>query len=112
MALALAAATNLVSKVGVGRAITLGMKSIFTPLNTVSVRKHEIELVRQYLNNTRTNDQYVVVIGGKGLGKSCLVNTKLDEIVYNVLGGSQINLDKLEAKRDMYWIILTMCSEK
>jgi hypothetical protein len=64
-------------RVGLRRAITLGWESYFKTTSPLSVRKPEI----QRLNKSITSMEkgiYITVIGGKGNGKSCLIDTTLN----------------------------------
>lgn len=68
-------AAGLVPRVGPGRAIMLGLSSrLFLRAETVSQRRVEVEKVRMALSNAN-KDQYVVVAGSKGVGKTCIVET-------------------------------------
>ena len=75
--LALISAAGLIPRVGFGRAITLGWRSYFKTTSPLSVRKSEI----QKLNDSilcMVKGSYITVIGGKGNGKSCLIDTALN----------------------------------
>ena len=76
----LTALSNLgaLPKVGAGRALTLYMKSRFTPASPFSVRAKEISFLRSRLASLRRG-HYLVVTGGKGLGKSCLIDSVLSQ---------------------------------
>ena len=66
---------GLVPRVGPGRAFVLGLSSrIFLRAKTVSQRTKEVEKMRTALSNAN-KDQYVVVAGPKGVGKTCIVET-------------------------------------
>jgi hypothetical protein len=75
--LALISAAGVIPRVGFGRAITLGWRSYFRTTSPLSVRKSEI----QQLNDSilcMEKGSYITVIGGKGNGKSCLIDTTLN----------------------------------
>ena len=76
----LTALSNLgaLPKVGAGRALTLYMRSKFTPASPFSVRAKEISFLRSTLASLRRG-HYLVVTGGKGLGKSCLIDSVLSQ---------------------------------
>jgi hypothetical protein len=64
-------------RVGIGRAFVLGLKSSFNFRYTpISVRTDEIRSLKSKLKHL-PRGRYVVVIGGKGVGKSCLIDTTL-----------------------------------
>ena len=70
-----AVVAGLVPRVGPGRAFVLGLSSrIFLRAKTVSQRTVEVEKMRTALSNAN-RDQYVVVAGPKGVGKTCIVET-------------------------------------
>jgi hypothetical protein len=49
-----------------------------TPVTIRSHRKAEINVLLNHLKNLEEG-QYVVVVGGKGIGKSCLIRTALEK---------------------------------
>ena len=63
-------------KAGAGRALTLNLMSMFTKAAPFSVRAKEINFLRSNLNALRRG-HYILVTGGKGLGKTCLINSAL-----------------------------------
>jgi hypothetical protein len=67
---------GLVPKVGLVRAFVLGWKSIFSFPNTISVRQNDIKNLYKSIS-TLSRGNYIVVTGGKGFGKTCLVQTVL-----------------------------------
>ena len=75
--LALLSATGAVPRLGFGRAITVGWRSYFRTTTPVSVRKTEIKRLSKSLRNIKQGS-YITIIGGKGNGKSCLVDTTLN----------------------------------
>jgi len=66
-------------KIGLGRACMLGIRSKFTKPQKQSQRKSDIEIIlRKYVNNKSLEaDQYLVVQGQKGIGKTCVIRTAL-----------------------------------
>ena len=75
--LALVSVAGVIPRVGFVRALTLGYKSYFKTTHPLSVRKSEI----QHLNDTilrMKRGSYIIVTGGKGYGKSCLIDTTLN----------------------------------
>lgn len=71
-----AAALGLAPRVGPMRAIVLALSTRFSPAKSVSQR-NEVRTLRNMLSNAQ-RDQYVVVSGPKGVGKSCMVDTSLE----------------------------------
>jgi hypothetical protein len=69
-------AFGIAPKVGVGRSIVLALKPILSFLPNSSVRKKDMKILSQKLA-TLSGGRYVVVTGGKGFGKSCLIQTAL-----------------------------------
>jgi len=104
---ALAAAAGLVPRVGPGRAVLLGLSRIFRRAETVSQRT-EVEKVRTALSNCN-EDQYVVVAGPKGVGKTCIVETATEKtfgvVSVNVQPGK--TLDNIQS--DVFTAV-TRCS--
>jgi hypothetical protein len=74
--LAVLSTLGAVPKVGAGRALTLHLKSILTSASPFSIRSKEINYLRSNLKALRKG-HYLVVTGGKGLGKTCLINSVL-----------------------------------
>jgi hypothetical protein len=64
-------------KVGCGRAIILHFQSKFRSASPYSVREKEIKFLRSKLESF-DRGRYVVVTGGKGLGKTCLIDSVLN----------------------------------
>lgn len=64
-------------RVGLVRALTLGLRSAIKTTNPLSVRTPEIVALRETLQSLQKG-QYVTVIGGKGNGKSCLIDSCLN----------------------------------
>ena len=64
-------------KVGCGRAIVLHFQSKFRSVKPYSVRDEEIKLLRSTLESFGRG-RYLVVTGGKGLGKTCLIHSVLN----------------------------------
>ena len=74
-----AIALGVVPRVGPGRAFILALDSrLFLRAKPVSQRKEELSKLRKVLSNAHT-DQYVVVVGPKGVGKTCVVNTATEK---------------------------------
>ena len=66
-------------KIGFGRACMLAVRSkFFKPLKQ-SQRKNDIEIIlRDYVNNkSQELDQYLIVQGPRGIGKTCAIRTAL-----------------------------------
>ncbi|RYH01490.1 hypothetical protein EON65_48335 [archaeon] len=64
-------------RIGLVRALTLGWRSAVKTTYPLSVRKAEVVALRETLQSLEKG-QYVTVIGGKGNGKSCLIDTCLN----------------------------------
>ncbi len=66
-------------KIGFGRACMLGIRSIFNKPCKQSQRETDIEIIlREYVNNKSLQpDQYIIVQGQKGIGKTCAIETAL-----------------------------------
>jgi hypothetical protein len=69
-------AVGLVPRVGPMRAIVLALSTRFRRAPEVSQRANELRDLRSMLSTVQKN-QYVVVCGPKGVGKTCLVDTAL-----------------------------------
>jgi hypothetical protein len=69
---------GLIPRVGFGRAIVLFGQSLFPrfKLEVKSVRIKEIGELKKQLTAIRSG-RYLVITGGKGYGKSCLIETAL-----------------------------------
>ena len=68
---------GVIPRVGLVRAVSLGFKSYFKTTYPLSVRKSEI---KQLSDSIQWMDQgeYITVTGGKGIGKTCLIDTTLN----------------------------------
>ena len=75
--LALVSAAGVLPRVGLVRALSLGFKSYFETTYPLSVRKSEIKHLN-YLILRMKKGSYITVIGGKGNGKTCLIDTTLN----------------------------------
>ena len=75
--LALISATGAVPRLGFGRALTLGWGSYFRTTHPLSIRKAEILRLNESILSMKQGS-YITVIGGKGNGKSCLIDTALN----------------------------------
>ena len=75
-----AAALGLAARFGPMRAIVLALSTRFRRAQDVSQRANEVRTLRSMLSTVR-KDQYVVVSGPKGVGKTCLVDTALQYTV-------------------------------
>ena len=91
-------------RVGPLRALTLGLRSrLFMRAPRVSQRTQELASLRAKLSFP-PSEQYIIVSGPKGVGKSCIVNTVMQEtfgvVRVNVQPGSdmeKINTDVFDA---------------
>jgi hypothetical protein len=84
-------------RVGPGRAIALGMKSLLFPSNNInSVRVPLVKNVCESVVNLAP-DTFVVVPGQKGIGKTVAISTALR----NKCGVVQINVDAGDSKEDI-----------
>jgi hypothetical protein len=87
---------GIAPRVGLGRALTLGWRSAFKTTYPLSVRTNEVNRLR----NTFTylgKGTYTVVIGLKGSGKSCVINTSLN----HTFGVVKTNVRK--------YVLITVC---
>jgi hypothetical protein len=67
---------GIAPKVGVGRSIILALNSTLSSLSTPSARKLDMTVLCRKIDSL-SRGQYVLVTGGKGFGKSCLIETAL-----------------------------------
>lgn len=75
--LVIGSAAGFIPRVGLGRALTLGFKSYFKTTYPLSVRKSEIKQLSDSILEM-DKGRYITVIGGKGMGKTCLIDTTLN----------------------------------
>ena len=75
--LALLSVTGVIPRVGIVRALMLGWRSYFQTINPLSVRKSEVNKLNKSII-CLLKGRYIVVTGGKGIGKSCLIDTTLN----------------------------------
>ena len=68
---------GVLPRVGIIRALTLGWRSRFKTTYPLSVRKSEIRELSESIR-VMEKGSYIAVIGGKGNGKSCLIDTTLN----------------------------------
>jgi hypothetical protein len=78
--LALLSVAGAVPRLGFGRAITFGWRSYFRTTHPLSVRKAEVERLSESLRDIKQGS-YITITGGKGNGKSCLIDTTLNRHV-------------------------------
>jgi hypothetical protein len=83
-------------RVGLRRAILLGWRSYFKTTSPLSVRKLEIQQLTESITMMEKGS-YITVIGGKGNGKSCLIDTTLNR---------HFGVVKLSVSRHLLCIIL------
>jgi hypothetical protein len=77
--LALVSAAGL-PLVGPGRALTLGWRSYFKSTHPMSVRSSDVNELKYFLVRMKRGS-FITYTGGKGLGKSCLIDTALNRLV-------------------------------
>ena len=75
--LALVSVAGVIPRVGLVRALSLGFKSYFETTYPLSVRKSEIKHLNDSILRMKKGS-YITVIGGKGNGKTCLIDTTLN----------------------------------
>ena len=75
--LALGSVAGFIPRVGFGRALSLGFKSFIKTTYPLSVRKSEIKQLNESILRMKKGS-YIVVIGGKGNRKTCLIDTTLN----------------------------------
>ena len=72
-----ASAAGVIPRVGLVRALSLGYKSYFKTTYPLSVRESEIKQLNDSILLLKKGS-YITVTGGKGNGKTCLINTTLN----------------------------------
>lgn len=75
--LALVSFAGVIPRVGLVRALSLGFKSYFNTTYPLSVRASEIKQLNDSILRMK-NGHYITVTGGKGNGKTCLIDTTLN----------------------------------
>jgi hypothetical protein len=75
--LGLFSVAGVIPRVGFVRAFTVGWRSHFKKTYPLSVRKSEIQLLDDSIKSIEKGS-YITVIGGKGNGKSCFIDTTLN----------------------------------
>ena len=75
--LALISGAGVIPCVGLVRALSLGFKSYFKTTYPLCVRKSDINKLSDSLLWMEQGD-YITVTGGKGIGKTCLIDTTLN----------------------------------
>jgi len=75
--LALVSGAGVIPRVGLVRALSLGFKSYFTTTYPASVRASEIKQLNDSILRMKKGS-YITVTGGKGNGKTCLIDTTLN----------------------------------
>ena len=68
---------GVIPRVGLVRALSLGYKSYFQTTYPLSVRESEIKQLNDSILLLKKGS-YITVTGGKGNGKTCLINTTLN----------------------------------
>ncbi len=77
LALATVSVAGFIPRVGLVRALSLGFKSYFKTTYPLSVRASEIKLLNDSILRMKKGS-YITVTGGKGNGKTCLIDTTLN----------------------------------
>ncbi len=77
LALVTGSFAGFIPRVGLVRAFSLGLKSYFKTTYPLSVRKSDINQLSDLLLWMEKGD-YITVTGGKGIGKTCLIDTTLN----------------------------------
>jgi hypothetical protein len=77
LALISGSVAGVIPRVGLVRALSLGFKSYFKTAYPLSVRKSDINKLSDSLLWMEKGD-YITVTGGKGIGKTCLIDTTLN----------------------------------
>ena len=75
--LVLGSVAGVIPRFGLGRALSLGVKSYFKTSYPLSVRQVEIKQLSDSILWMEKGD-YITVTGGKGIGKTCLIDTTLN----------------------------------
>ena len=75
--LALISGAGVIPRVGLVRALSLGFKSYFKTTYPLSIRKSDINQLSNSLLWMQKGN-YITVTGGKGIGKTCLIDTTLN----------------------------------
>ncbi len=75
--LLLGSVAGVIPRVGLGRALLLGFKSYFKTSHPLSVRASEMKHLSDSLLRMKRG-MYITVTGGKGNGKTCLIDTALN----------------------------------
>jgi hypothetical protein len=75
--LALGSVAGFIPRVGLVTALSLGFKSYFKTTYPLSVRKSEIKQLNESILRMKKGS-YIAVTGGKGNGKTCLIDTALN----------------------------------
>ena len=68
---------GVIPRVGPVRALSLRFKSYFKTTQPLSVRKSDINQLSNMLLSMERGE-YITVTGGKGIGKTCLIDTTLN----------------------------------
>ena len=74
---ALFSVAGAIPRFGIGRALVVGWRSYPFKTYPLSVRRDEIQLLNDSIKSLEKGS-YITVIGGKGDGKSCLIDTCLN----------------------------------
>ena len=77
LALVTGSVAGFIPRVGLVRALSLGFKSYFKTTYPLSVRKSEIKQLNESILRMKKGS-YITVTGGKGNGKTCLIDTALN----------------------------------
>ena len=75
--LAVVSVAGAMPRVGLVRAFTLGWRSYFKTSYPLSIRKSEVKTMLDEVTLWMHKGSYIVVTGGKGIGKTCMIDTTL-----------------------------------
>ena len=77
LALVSGSIAGVIPRVGLVRALSLGFKSYLKTIYPLSVRASEIKQLNDSILRMKKGS-YIIVTGGKGNGKTCLIDTALN----------------------------------
>ncbi len=97
----LGSVAGIIPRVGLVRALSVGFRSYFRTAHPLSVRASEVQRLGDSLRWMEKGD-YIAVTGGKGIGKTCLIEAALNRQfgVVNISVSSSFVLESFNVSCD------------
>jgi hypothetical protein len=94
---------GIIPKVGFSRAVYLALRSkVRLRTMPLSVRTKEIKKIRTFVDDKVLSQDYMVVVGQKGVGKTCLVRTVAERRCGSIIQKVNAGVSSVQIENDVY----------